>query len=197
MPHQTFRKRRYAVKTMQLKDFVVSIDKYPFVHEKATVQDVAVALKEAWTKAKKGSAIPKEVIVLDENRHAVGKIGQLDLIVGLEDGYRKIGDIRAVSHTGFTRDFIKMMIDQHGLWQKPLAHICTKAGRIKVKDIMYTPKESEYIEESGSLDEAIHQLVIGHHRNLIVTKDEQVVGVFRLDELFSKVCGEIYACSAV
>jgi hypothetical protein len=72
------------------------------------------------------------------------------LIVGLEDGYRKIGDVRAASHTGFTREFIKMMINQHGLWQRPLAHLRAKASRIKVRDIMYTPKESEYIEETGS-----------------------------------------------
>jgi CBS domain-containing protein len=182
------------VKAMQLKDFVVPIDRYPFVHEDATLHDVASVLEEAWKRAEKGTALPKEVIVLDGNRHAVGKISQLDLIMGLEDGYGKIGDVRAVSHTGFTKEFIRMMISQHGLWQKPLANLCAKAGRIRVKDIMYTPKESEYIEETDALYEAIHQLVIGHHRNLLVTRDQEVVGIFRLDELFTNICHEIHTC---
>ena len=182
------------MKTIQLKDFVVPIDEYPFVREDATLHDVTVVLEEAWKKAKKGTSLPKEVIILDENGHAVGKIGQLDLIVGLEDEYAKIGNVRGVSHTGFTREFIKMMINQHGLWQKPLADLCAKANHIKVKDIMYTPKESEYVEETGSLDEAIHQLVIGHHRNLLVTREQKVVGVFRFDEFFTNICREINAC---
>jgi hypothetical protein len=186
--------RRYAVKTTKLKDLVVPIDEYPFVREGATLYDVAVVLEEAWKKAKKGTALPKEVIVLDGKRHPVGKVSELDLIVGLEDGYNKIGNVRGVSHTGFSREFIKMMINQHRLWQKPLADLCRKASRMKVKDVMYAPKESEYIEESASLDEAIHQLVMGHHQNLLVTREQEVMGVFRLDDLFTKICGEIHAC---
>jgi hypothetical protein len=44
------------------------------------------------------------------------------------------------------------------------------------------------------LGEAIHQLVLGHHQSLLVTKDNRVVGVLRLTDAADYVCEAIMAC---
>ena len=63
-----------------------------------------------------------------------------------------------------------------------------------VKDIMYTPTEGEYVEEKASLGEAIHQLVMGHHQSLLVTKEDEIVGILRLVDVFKEICEGIKAC---
>jgi predicted transcriptional regulator len=106
-----------------------------------------------------------------------------------------MGDFKGISHTGFSTDFIKSMVDKYALWQKPLEDICRRAPQIKVKDIMYTPTEGEYVHEEATLDQALHQLVVGHHQSLLVTKDgKEIVGILRLTDVFQEVCGMIKAC---
>ena len=68
---------------------------------------------------------------------------------------------------------------------------CQKGSQIKVKDVMYTPAEGEYVQEDATLDEAIHQLVIGRHQSLLVTRESRVVGVLRLSDVFGAICSAI------
>ena len=50
------------------------------------------------------------------------------------------------------------------------------------------------IEPDAPLGEAIHQLVLGHHQSLLVTKDNQVVGVLRLADAYQTVADAILGC---
>ena len=99
-----------------------------------------------------------------------------------------------LSHWELSPDLARAMMREHNLWQTPLEDICSKATEIRVKDIMYTPVEGEYVEENTSLEEAIHQLVIGHHQSLLVTRDQAVVGILRLTDLFKEISIIINTC---
>jgi CBS domain-containing protein len=60
---------------------------------------------------------------------------------------------------------------------------------------MYTPTEGEYVPQDASLDQALHQLVVGHHQSLLVTKDgKEIVGILRLTDVFQEVCEMMKAC---
>jgi CBS domain-containing protein len=59
---------------------------------------------------------------------------------------------------------------------------------------MYTLTEGEYVREDATLDEAIHQLVIGHHQSLLVTRGEEIVGILRLSDVFREICNMIKEC---
>jgi len=93
-------------------------------------------------------------------------------------------------------DFIKSIMEGQGLWRDPLANICRKAAQIKVSSIMYTPGEGEYVKEEATLAQAIHQLIMGRHQSLLVTRQGEVVGVLRLSDVFVEVCNLIKACPA-
>jgi len=44
------------------------------------------------------------------------------------------------------------------------------------------------------LCEAIHQLVMGHRQSLLVTSDENIVGILRLTDVFMHIFQEMSAC---
>jgi predicted transcriptional regulator len=100
-----------------------------------------------------------------------------------------------MAHLGFTRNFMKQMFRTFSFWDHPMDDICRKGCERKVKDFMYTPKEGEYVEENTTMDEAIHQLVMGSHQSLLVTKGESAVGILRLTDVFSFVVKNLKNCS--
>jgi CBS domain-containing protein len=60
---------------------------------------------------------------------------------------------------------------------------------------MYTPTEGEYVPDEATLDQALHQLVVGRHQSLLVTRDgREIVGILRLTDVFQEVCEMIKAC---
>jgi CBS domain-containing protein len=47
----------------------------------------------------------------------------------------------------------------------------------------------------ATLDQAIHQLVVGHHQSLLVTKDgKEIVGILRLTDVFQEISERIKEC---
>src|SRR5512139_2627594 len=159
------------MKTRKVKDLMVPLAEYATVNEDANLYAAVVALEEAQKKFRQDAYKHRAILVLDREGRVVGKLSQLDVIKGLEAGYRKMGDFKGIAHTGFSMEFIKSMVNKYDLWQKPLEDICRRSPHIKVKDIMYTPTEGEYVHQEATLDQALHQLVVGHHQSLLVTKD--------------------------
>jgi CBS-domain-containing membrane protein len=181
--------------TRKVKDLMVPLAEYATVNEDANLYAAVLALEQAQKKFRQDAYKHRAILVLSKDGRVAGKLSQLDVIKGLEAGYKKMGDFKGISHTGFSVEFIKSMVDKYDLWKKPLEDICRRAPHIKVKDVMYTPTEGEYVQEEATLDQALHQLVVGHHQSLLVTKDgKEIVGILRLTDVFQEVCGLIKAC---
>ncbi len=60
---------------------------------------------------------------------------------------------------------------------------------------MYSPAEGEYVKEDTLLNEAIHQLIMGRHQSLLVTRGEDIVGILRLTDVFREISDKISSCS--
>jgi len=168
---------------------MVPLEEYAIVSEEANLFEAVLALEKAQEKLDRTryKYLHKAVLVFDKNNKIVGKVSHLDVLRALEPKYKDLGDLERLSLTGFSPSFLKSMLDKHKFWDKPLKYICNKGAVIKVKDFMYTPTKDEYVEESATLAEAIHILIIGHHQSLLVTKKEQIVGVLRLPDVFQYV----------
>jgi CBS domain-containing protein len=171
-----------------VKDLMISLEDYATVSQDATLYEAVLALEEAQKRLHQRSYPHRAVIVLDEQGRTVGKLSQLDFIRALEPRYNEITDSKSLHRFGLTTSFVRGMIESQGLWQKPLDNLAQKASRIKVKDAMYTPAAGEFVDESASLDEGIHQLIMGHHQSLLVTRDSNVVGILRLSDVFTEIC---------
>lgn len=183
------------MKKIKIKDMMVPLANYATVSEDATLYEAVAALEEAQKKLEGKTHRHRAILVFDKNSRLVGKLGQLDILRGLEPKYERIGDLKSVSRFGLSPEFMRSMIKDQGLWQKPLDDICRKAAQIKVTEIMYTPSQDEYVDEEASLDIGIHQLVMGRHQSLIVTRGEAIVGILRLTDVVETICNMIRACA--
>jgi len=182
------------LKTIKVKELMVPLAEYASVSQGATLYEAVMALEEAQQHYDKQAYKHRAILVFDERNKIVGKLSQLDVLKALEPKYGEIDNDKRVSHWGLSASFIKSMMVNYDLWQKPMENICRKAMDIIVKDIMYTPVEKEYVTEDSTLDEAIHQLVMGYHQSLLVTRNNEVVGILRLTDVFSKICDAIKSC---
>lgn len=182
------------MKTKMVKDLMVPLSEYATVPEEATLADAVAALKESQANFKQAKYPHRAILVYGNNNDIVGKISMLSVLRGLEPKYEEMLSDKGPMHLGFTHHFQKTMFEQFGLWEAPLTHICEKAARIKAKAFMAKPEEGEFIEKDATVDEAIHQLVIGWHQSLLVTENKKVVGILRLTDVFEEVAQAVMAC---
>jgi CBS domain-containing protein len=174
---------------------MVPLAEYATVPEDATLYDAVLALEKAQAEFDETRYYRhRAVLIYDKEENIVGKLSQLDMLKALEPKYEQITQKRGPHRFGFTKDYLKSMYDELGLWDKPLNNLCQKAAQKKVKNMMYTPAEGEYVAEDTMLDTAIHQLVVGHHHSLLVTRDEEIVGILRVGDVFREVCQRIKEC---
>ena len=175
------------MKTLIVKELMIPLAEYATVSEDATLSQAVTALDKAQKEISHTRYRHRAILVLDKNNQVVGKLSQHDVIKALEPNYRKIQRLKSLDRFGISPELVKSMMEQYSLWDRPLDSLCLTAAKEKVKEIMYTPTEGEYIEEDASMDAAIHRLVVGHHHSLLVTRGPDIVGILRLTDVFSLI----------
>jgi len=186
------------VKTKIVKDLMVPLSDYATVSEDSTLYDAIIALEEIQKIFDQTRYRHRAILIYDKNRHITGKVSQLDILRALEPKYDEMGEGRGISHYGFSKKFIRSLREQFSLFDKPMEDICKEAALLKVKKIMYTPTEGEYVNEHDSIDVAIHRLVMGHHQALLVTRDDDIkniIGILRKTDVFMEICEVIKSCN--
>ncbi|MBF0224318.1 MAG: CBS domain-containing protein [Desulfobacterales bacterium] len=181
-----------------VKEIMVPLENYASVPVEATLYDAIMALEDAQKKFSKNEYQHRAVLVYDEKtKKVVGKVSQLDVLRALEPKYEQLGDSNplskfGLSRFGFSPGFMKSLLEQYKLWDKSLSDLTKKAAQVKVKNFMYTPTEGEYLDSEATIDEGIHQIVMGHHQSLLVTnKKKEIVGILRLTDIFRVICEKI------
>ena len=175
---------------------MVPLSEYATVSEDATLYEAVLSLEEAQEKFedKHTRYRHRAILVLDKDGQVVGKLSQLDVLKALEPKYQEMVQGEGSHRFGFTKRFKKSMLEEYHLFASPLDDICRKAGEQNVKKFMYTPTEGEYVSEDATLDVAIHQLIMGHHQSLLVTRGEKIVGILRLTDVFAAVFHKMKEC---
>jgi CBS-domain-containing membrane protein len=112
----------------------------------------------------------------------------------LEPKYENMIEGKGSHRFGFTKQFMKSIMEDYHLFANPLEDICRKAGEQNVKKFMRKPTEGEYISAEATLDEAIHLLIMGNHQSLLVTRDESIVGILRLTDVFAAIFHTMKEC---
>ena len=178
-----------------VKDLMVPLTDYPTIDEKATLYDAILALENVQKKFEHRKYRHRAILILGKDNQVVGKLGLWDVLQALEPKYQQIEDLEKMSRTGFSPQFLKSMLDEHALWNKPLVDACTAGAARTIKDLMYIPTKTELIKEDVSLGEAIHQLVVGRYLSLLVVDNaEKVIGILRLIDIFEEIMETMKAC---
>jgi CBS domain-containing protein len=173
----------------RVKDLMVSLDQCPVVTADATLGEAVLALEEAQKKLPAGRQPYRAVLVIDDKKRIVGKIGQLAVLRALEPRYDVIGDLASLSAAGVSDEFVSSMMDHYRFFQEELSNLCPRAGRLLVKEVMRPVKQN--IDENAPLSEAIHKIVIWQTLSVLVTRGTEVVGLLRLSDLFDAIAAQL------
>jgi hypothetical protein len=111
-----------------------------------------------------------------------------NFLLALEPNYGKVEGMGVLERSGFSPDLIRSMLENNALWTEPLQFFGERAARLKVSDFIQAPSENEYIDENATLGEATHQLIVQPYLSLLVTNGDEVVGILRLSDVFTKIC---------
>jgi CBS domain-containing protein len=185
-----------AVKSYTVKDLMVPLSEYATVTEDANLYEAVLSLEEAQEKFedKHTRYRHRAILILDKDGQVIGKVSQLDALKALEPKYRDMIQGEGSHRFGFTKSFMKSMLNDYQLFASPFDDICRKAGEQNVKIFMSTPTEGEYVAEDATLDVAIHQFIMGHHQSLLVTEGKKIVGILRLTDVFAVLFHKMKAC---
>lgn len=179
------------MKEKKVKEVMIPLSDYATVSEDETLGHAIKELKEARNDAKY-TRKHRAVLAFDKDSNITGKLSFRCIFKALEPKYRQfehsenLGSI-GLSRFGFNEDFLASLLDNFNLWDETLEELVKKASKLKIKDIMYTPSNGEFVDEDAPVAEAVHQFILGCHQSLLVVKKEQVVGVIRLVDLFDLV----------
>lgn len=190
------------MKTLRVKDLMIPLKDYATIKNEDTLADAVQTLEEAqntYLSASSDRRYPhRGVVVVNVAGQVVGKLSMLDVLQCLEPKYETIFASRAVNRTsisGLSPSFLKTMLSNYGLFDRPLSDLCRKAAKIKVKDCMATPESGEIVHLEDTLEVAVHQLIVGQHQSLLVMHEKQIVGILRLVDVFHQVGRRIASCS--
>ncbi len=168
-----------------VRDIMVPLSDYATVSENSTL---LTAIKSLENENKKFGDQPyrhQSVVVLNKKGRATGKVSQVDIMMALEPEYRKMGTDVDLGRFGFNSSFLKSIQDQYSLWERPLGELYKILENTIVKDIMYTPIDRQHLDESDTLEDAMHYIVVGRHHSLLVLKDGKVSGILRSTDVFN------------
>jgi CBS domain-containing protein len=181
------------METVSVKDVMIPVSEYATVSEEATLHEAVLALEKAQQEFDRTRYRHRAILVYDKSGKVAGKLSQIDILRALEPKYEQIGIPRS-THYPFSPKFMKSLFKQFDLWNKPLDGICRKAGQKRVKEIMCSPGEGEVVAQEASLNEAIHMFVVGNHQSLLVAREDEIIGILRLTDVFHEVFNMIKAC---
>ena len=176
------------MKTITVKELMVPLEAYATVGKEATLREAILALEKAQMTLDPSRHKHRAILVLDESGKVVAKITMKNILFALEPNYGKVEGMDVLERSGFSPDLIRDMLQNNVLWAEPLQFFAERAARLKVSDFIEAPAAGEYIDQNATLGEATHQLIVQPYLSLLVTEDDQVVGILRLSDVFAKVC---------
>ena len=174
---------------MKVRDLMVPIQEYAKVTQRANLYDALVALETAQSKLPKGKAPHRAVLVEDESGELVGNIGRLVFIKALGAEFSTLRTREAMNRAGVSQESISTVMSHMRFFQERLATLKERAKSIKVNDVMHPVGES--IDENASLQDAIDLFGAWQTLSILVTREDEVIGVLRLSDLFQEMAKQI------
>jgi len=176
---------------IQVKEIMIPISNYVTVQKEDSLVEVLQSLEQARTEDEHAH---RDAIVVDANGVFIGKVTMIDIFRILEPNYKKI-ELQPKKGT-LTADFVMKAARDFNLWMEPTKTICERGGQLKVVEVMHTPAKIEYINETDTLENALHLYVMGVHQPLIVqNNDGAVTGVLRFGDIFEVIRQSLLSCN--
>ena len=182
------------MRTYTVKELMVPISEYATVPEGSTLFEAMLALEKAQEEFDQKQYQHRAILILDKKGRVIGKLSQMGVLRALEPKDEDVEGIDELSQFGFSQELVQGLRKAKRLQDLPLKDLYVRTAGLKVEDFMQAPTEGEYVEQDASLDIAVHQLVLGNHLALLVTKAREIVGILRLTDVFGAVSRDMKEC---
>ncbi len=177
-----------------VKDLMVPISEYATVLVGTSLIDAIKTLEKAQETYSTRKYLHRAVLVLNEAGQVVGKISQLRALKAIQPDFKADAEIERLRDFKFSDNYIAQLRDLYRSDGKIMSrHALREAAAKKVEEFMQTPAPGEFVSENSSLDTAIHRLVAGTHLSLLVTRDNKIVGILRISDVFAAVFHQMSA----
>lgn len=175
------------MKNILIKTAMTQISGYVTVKEDDTLFDVFHVIEN--DKADPFHKTHRDVIVVNHYGEFIGMVTMLDIFRELEPNYKKLAKDSELGPKE-----MKEALKEYNLWQEPIQDLCKQGGRITVAEVMHTPDDTEYLEETDSLDKALHAFVMGVHQPIIVKNDDAITGILRFEDVYEVIHNQMLEC---
>ena len=112
----------------------------------------------------------------------------MDTLKAMDPDYVEKLDEVSLARFGISSEYLEQVLSQHGIHAMSLQELCRGVGRLSVADIMHAPVEGEHIDVGASMQETVRRFVTTGQHSLLVTRDEGIIGVLRLTDVFAALC---------
>ncbi len=182
------------MQNLSVKDLMVPIEEYATVRYGTTLLGAIQELEKVQESYTDSKYQHRSILVLDETERVVGKIGQLRILKAVETRHDLKEELDHLEKFRFSDKFISNRREQYRQ-QGPILNreSLKEAMNKRVEEFMQKPTPGEFVSESSSIDLAIHRLVSGTHLSLLVTKNDRIVGILRIADVFAAVFHEVKA----
>jgi CBS-domain-containing membrane protein len=181
------------MKTRTVRDLMVPLSEYATVSKDASLKEALKSLENKNMCYGDGPYRHCSLVVVNKDGHAVGRLSQVDIMRALEPGYGDLGDVRWVERSRLSEKMLIAIREQFNLWEQPVESMRETMETVKVSEIMQVPSEGEFVDESDTLNVAMHRIVMGSHHSLLVTKERKIVGILRSTDAFNALYDMIFA----
>ncbi len=185
------------MKTRQVQELMIPIADYATIHQDATIAEAILALENEDRRHGDKPYRHQSLVVIDADRHVLGRLSQVDIMRTLEPRYGELGDARWIGQSVFSRRALVTLREKFQLWEQPLEELCRVVGDVRVRDFMQIPSEGEFVEAEDTMNVAMHRIVMGRHHSLLVTRGKEIVGILRSTDLFNTLYDMMKACNAL
>lgn len=180
-----------------VRDLMVPFSEYASVRIGTTLLDALRALERAQEAYSMTKYEHRAVLVLDSEDKVVGKISQLRALKAIESTFAGHEEMEELQKFNFSQTYLSSFKEKQRLQGQVITReaLVAAAGK-KVEEFMQTPTPGEFVAEDASLDRAIHMLTAGAHLSLLVTKNDKIVGILRISDVFAAVFHEMMLAAA-
>jgi len=175
----------------RVKDLMVPLSEYAVVDSDATLYEAILALDKAQKNLPPDRPPHRAVLVRDHEGNIIGKVGQLAFLRGLEAPFDLTGrgDSETLARAGISEEIAESVLEHSRYFSGSLDDVCARAGGITVGRVMNRVADS--VDENMLLGEAAHKIVSLQQLSLLVTRNNKVIGLLRLSDLFESIANSI------
>jgi len=160
-----------------VKDCIIPIDRYPHLRDSQTLSD-AVQILLSYTCGNEGRLQYGGVLIINESNQLTGCLNLQTILRALD---RRLAD----SPGGFEGKDGKYP-DLAFLWEESFFRKCSEKHDIPIKDFMIS--SNTIVKGSDPLLKALSIMLHNNEIFLPVSEDGNIIGVIRLEEIFTAIC---------